>query len=358
MSRKEVTKFSEKDKDNMSQYQATKQHVLNRGVAPDAFLDELVAWGKSAPDEIFAPNTTSDIYSSVKNTLGPWTGLLHRRAVMLEVMRVLGGFESSWDWSAGRDTTNSTSVTPNTTEAGLWQVSANAMNFGAELKALVQSRIGTLDGEAFQAAMKQDHTLAMEFIARLLRRTTAHNGPILRHEIDPWLRRDAVNEFLELIADAEHGFDPDIEALDLAPVAKAAAYALRDLHPEVVFTSGRRDKVSQARAMASNIISNRNWVAQTYADTPARAACQRWIDDHPEAATQHAIQQGLLQVFDSLSADQLGRLSKHLSGEAFDIQPMANGSKAKAVKVSIKALSGLQKFLEKEGGLIRWHAQF
>jgi hypothetical protein len=180
-------------------YIATKQHVLNRGVPPDDFLDQLVEWGKRAPDEIFAPNAVSDVYSSVKNALGPWRDLRHRRAAMLEVLRVLAGFESSWDWSEGRDTTNATSVTPETIEAGAWQVSANSMNFGQELKDLVQRAVGTLAGNAFQQAMKADHALAIEYVARLLRRTTRHNGPVLRHEIDPWLRRDAVEEFEALL---------------------------------------------------------------------------------------------------------------------------------------------------------------
>src|SRR5205085_10508712 len=70
-------------------YTATKQHVANRGIPPDDFLDQLVGWGKTAADEIFAPNDRSDVYSSVMNTLGPWEGIPHRRAVMLEVMRVL-----------------------------------------------------------------------------------------------------------------------------------------------------------------------------------------------------------------------------------------------------------------------------
>jgi hypothetical protein len=181
------------------QYTATKQHVANRGVPPDDFLDQLVAWGKEAPDEIFAPNDRDDVYSSIFDSLGPWQGDVHRRAVMLEVMRVLAGFESSWDWNAGRDTTNPTSVTPDTIEAGAWQVSANSMNFGQELKDLVMAKLGTLDGSVFQKAMKKDHALAMEYIARLLRRTTHHNGPILRHEIDPWLRRDSVAEIQALM---------------------------------------------------------------------------------------------------------------------------------------------------------------
>jgi hypothetical protein len=180
-------------------YTATKQQVANRGVPPNDFLDQLVAWGKGAPDDIFGPNDVSDVYSSIMNTLGPWQAPPHRRAVMLEVMRVLAGFESSWNWNEGRDVTNATSVTAETIEAGTWQVSANAMHFGQELKDLVQTKVGTLDPIAFQKAMKKDHPLAMEFIARLLRRTTHHNGPVLRHEIDPWLRRDAVAEFQALM---------------------------------------------------------------------------------------------------------------------------------------------------------------
>jgi len=73
------------------------------------------------------------------------------------------------------------------------------MSFGQELKDLVQREVGTLDGTAFQKAMKANHPLAMEYVARLLRRTTRHHGPVLRHEIDPWLRRDAVEEFEGLL---------------------------------------------------------------------------------------------------------------------------------------------------------------
>jgi hypothetical protein len=181
-------------------YTATKQHVANRGVAPDDFLDQLVTWGKGAADDIFEPNAFSDIYSSVFNTLGPWQGIEHRRAVMLEVMRVLAGFESSWNWNEGVDITNPSSDKPDTMEAGAWQVSANSMSFGQELKDLVLANAGTLDGTAFQKAMKQNHPLAMEYIARLLRRTTHHNGPVLRHEIDPWLRQDAVAELQSLVS--------------------------------------------------------------------------------------------------------------------------------------------------------------
>lgn len=193
----EIENFSKKVE--QMAFNFLKQKVKNRGVPPDSFLEELIAWGKSAPSVIFAPNANNDVYSSVRETMGPWRNDNHRRAVMLEVMRVLAGFESSWQWNAGVDTTNSTSTTTTTIEAGAWQVSANSMAFGQDLRDLVNTRVGTTEGTAFQAAMKADHLLAMEYIARLLRHTVNHNGPVKRHEIDPWLRRDAVEEFMSLI---------------------------------------------------------------------------------------------------------------------------------------------------------------
>ena len=157
---------------------------------------------------------------------------------------------------------------------------------------------------------------------------------------------------------AGQAIDSSIEALDLAPIAKTAAYQLKGLHPGVVFTSGRRDKTGQARAMASNVVKNRQWIGQTYKVSEARAACQKWVDDHPAATEQAQIQEGLLSVFNDLSDDQLGRLSKHLSGNAFDVQPVDRKAEAEAIKVSIRGLDGLDLFLDREGGLERWHAEF
>jgi hypothetical protein len=196
-------------------YTATKQPVHNRGVPPDDFLDQLVAWGKTAPDEIFDPNSATDIYSSVWRVLGPWQGPGHRRAVMLEVMRVLAGFESSWNWNEGRDDNNPLSVTPTTTEAGAWQVSADSMGWGPELKNLVRANAVSLAGNDFQRAMKLNHPLAMEYIARLLRRTVKANGPVKEHRIDPWLRKDAVTEFLNLLypSSSGHGRESDDDCL-------------------------------------------------------------------------------------------------------------------------------------------------
>ena len=143
--------------------------------------------------------------------------------------------------------------------------------------------------------------------------------------------------------------------LKLIGAAKAGAEALEKQFPEVSFTSGRRKAEDQARAMAQNIVGNRHWIAQTYKATAESAALQKWVSLHLEADTVAEIQNGLLEIMSAWTDGQKRRLSKHFSGEAFDVQPVG-GAKGTAIKAFINHLPGLT-FLEKEGGLIRWHAQ-
>jgi hypothetical protein len=150
--------------------------------------------------------------------------------------------------------------------------------------------------------------------------------------------------------------NPDIEALDLAETARTAAYALKKEHPTVTFTSGRRDKAEQARAMADNVALNRTWIEETYAKSKARDACQKWVNDNADKKTAADIEAGLLGVLNGLTDSELAQLSKHLSGEAFDVQPVTID--AGKIKTTIKGLPGVKKFLDTEGGLVRWHAQF
>lgn len=150
--------------------------------------------------------------------------------------------------------------------------------------------------------------------------------------------------------------DPEIEALNLSAVAKKAAYELKTKHPSVQFTSGRRDKQEQAHAMATNVVLNRSWIKETYVQSAARDACQKWVDENKDENTTDKITAGLKKVLDGLTDAQLAHLSKHLSGDAFDVQPVDKD--ADEIKKTIGGLPGLGKFLEKEGGLVRWHAQF
>jgi hypothetical protein len=152
--------------------------------------------------------------------------------------------------------------------------------------------------------------------------------------------------------------DPAIEALALNETAKKAAYDLKAKHPGIVFTSGRRDKKDQARAMASNVVKNRKWIAQTYKPTPISAACQKWIDDNAQAKSAGAIEAGLLSVINQFQDVELRQLSKHLSGDAFDVQPVTQNAAEIVADMNALAASFGGKFLSKEGGLIRWHIQF
>jgi hypothetical protein len=147
------------------------------------------------------------------------------------------------------------------------------------------------------------------------------------------------------------------EDLDLVDCAKASADLLLDKHPTVKFTSGRRNVAQQASAMAGNVRVNRKWIQETYTDTPQRKALQKWVDDHPDAKTKAAIAAGLESVMTTWSDLQKSRLSRHFSGQAFDVQPVV-GDAGKTIKKTIRALPNLRQFLEKEGGLVRWHADF
>jgi hypothetical protein len=75
--------------------------------------------------------------------------------------------------------------------------------------------------------------------------------------------------------------DPEIEALNLRGSARKGAYALKKAHPAVKFTSGRRNKEDQARAMASNVVLNRTWIEETYASSTVSKACQKWVNKNP-----------------------------------------------------------------------------
>jgi hypothetical protein len=172
--------------------------VLNRGIPPASFIVELIAWGKAAPDEIFARNQTpADVYALTNTVLGPWgSDLKLRRAGMLEVMRVHAGIESSWNWRQGVDTTNRTSMRKiDGQETGAWQVSFDSteLHDGAMLPFAKLHDIDT--PEKFISRMKTEHFLAMEYYARLVRVSIAWAGPLISRKILPELRTDALAEF-------------------------------------------------------------------------------------------------------------------------------------------------------------------
>lgn len=175
---------------------------------------EMVNWAKSAEDVIFTKNPHADIYSKVTSELGPFESLLHRKAVMLEVLRVLAGFESSWDWKEGVDTSRLGTTTPENAEAGAWQISFDSRMLFKDQAAKLIWIYGISGGISFQQITKHNHQFALEWVSRLLRCNTKHNGPLYKgqeriairkslrgedHSIYPWLRRSCVQEFMQAL---------------------------------------------------------------------------------------------------------------------------------------------------------------
>lgn len=147
-----------------------------------------------------------------------------------------------------------------------------------------------------------------------------------------------------------------IDDLDLAEYAKSGAVSLQTKYPDTVFTSGRRTIQQQADAMAHNVASNRQWIKQTYKASAQRDALQKWVDDNPAATDEDDISAGLKSVMDGWTDDQKANFSRHIVGLAFDVQPVDDD--ADAIKDYIRKLPHLHKFLDKEGGLTIWHADF
>ena len=155
---------------------------------------------------------------------------------------------------------------------------------------------------------------------------------------------------------------PEIDALDLQPKAKKVATALKTKYSQITFNSGKRDAAAQASAMAANVVQDRTGYLGTYKATDLAKQLQDWVDKNPKATDQASIAAGLKSVMDTWANKDLLRLSKHLTGEAFDMQPIESDKQAADIKkdaaeMAKKEGSSGSDFLEKEGNLTRWHVQ-
>ena len=150
-----------------------------------------------------------------------------------------------------------------------------------------------------------------------------------------------------------------IAQMKLSRIAREGAERLQAECPWVVFTSGRRDLESQARVMAVNTLQNRQWIGQTYL---AAHKLQDWVTANPDAQTVEQVSDGLYGTLLSMSDQELLSVSKHLTGDAFDVRPMTHNGKptlyGEKILDVMRSLPGLHKLLLKEGGLIIWHAHF
>lgn len=196
----------------INHYKSVLHPVKGRGVPPVSFLETLVAVVKAAPDSLFATNSDpEDVYNRLAPVLGPWTGPLHRRAAMAELLRCLAGFESSWKWGEGVDKSNKTSQKdPRCEETGIFQISFNVIDLDIkgpdkvdDIRQCILKYCGDLNVQNFIDRVKgpkeKDHEFAVILAITALRNNFFWDGPISRHEIDSSLYRPAVEEFMLLL---------------------------------------------------------------------------------------------------------------------------------------------------------------
>ncbi len=129
--------------------------------------------------------------------------------------------------------------------------------------------------------------------------------------------------------------------------------------PDAVQTSGKRTLAGQAGAMAENVVSDRGWIAGTYAVSDVSTACQKWVNDNPTARSKVAIAAGLLGVLLGFAPDRVARFSKHLGGLAFDVR-VVGGLAGKLMHASLTRLAAKYggRFIDRENGKAIWHVQF
>ena len=159
-----------------------------------------------------------------------------------------------------------------------------------------------------------------------------------------------------------------IEEMQLAPNAKRAAQMVRDTHPGVIFTSGRRDVRGQASAMAENTIRHGvGWLNSTYKNKEMVQQLEDWMESNlDKTASKQQMTEGFYQTLVSLQAGRLAQFP-HCRGDAFDIQcpRFADGRidelSVSLIRRTIEALPvelGLQLILTREGEHRVIHAQF
>lgn len=160
-----------------------------------------------------------------------------------------------------------------------------------------------------------------------------------------------------------------ISEMRLSPTAERAARFVLEHHPEAVFTSGRRDLMDQARAMAQNVFTfGPTWLNDTYKNKRVVAHLMTYVEEHPE----HCQDPKVLghHFYEEMQEHFAGEFSRfpHLRGDAFDIRypRLKNGLYDRPAGDRLMAtIRGLPEYgipldwvTDKEGQLVVIHAQF
>src|SRR5438309_4634868 len=161
-----------------------------------------------------------------------------------------------------------------------------------------------------------------------------------------------------------------LDQLQLSPNAREGARLTLAQFPWLQFTSGRRDPAKQAKVMAKNVLTQRDWIQVTYKPSLGIDALQHWVNGHPEADTLDSVTAGLSAMMQTMDPLVLRSLSRHLTGDAWDCawprkqtlegwqDDEERGAEVKAFILSLPEELGLEQVLIKEGSLKLIHAAF
>lgn len=153
-----------------------------------------------------------------------------------------------------------------------------------------------------------------------------------------------------------------IAQLQLAPNARRGAEWVRARHPEIVFTSGRRDVLDQARVMAQNTVKyGRAWIEQTYRPSPMIDTLKEWLHRHDDIQETKQIADGFYACLLACHSGDLSRLSRHLTGDAWDAAWPGDAmgeAIVEDIQRNMPAEYELDKVIDREGGLRVLHVQF
>lgn len=154
--------------------------------------------------------------------------------------------------------------------------------------------------------------------------------------------------------------------------ALAVAEDISKRFPNAKITSGRRTIAEQALAMAKNVAKDRErmrkvspllaerpskWIESTYAGGRVVEECQDWVDRHPNADVS-VMGTAFASIISMFPEDDQRRMSKHLTGEALDVEPVIGADGEELLKVLKDwAFRKGGRFLSSEGALIVWHWQ-
>lgn len=154
-----------------------------------------------------------------------------------------------------------------------------------------------------------------------------------------------------------------IAQMKLSPNARKGAEWVKARHPQVVFTSGRRDVRDQARVMAKNVTKyGRGWLLATYKPTAILKTLNGWIEQHPAVAEAKVMADGFYECLLACHSGELSTLSRHLTGDAWDAQWPASDEEGERIctdiEMNMPSDFQMMKVIKREGALRVIHVQF